>query len=247
MAASHAGSVRARSVAAAEVERRSLLVADAVQLGAELLLRRTLGSEWQAKHPASRKSFSPFSARVWLTRSGVEEVLGSVEVAQLVFDVGHDVARLAFREVIARHPRPRVERLRIAQEREQPAPCREEATFDSSGAEPFPFPSTVWQEMQRDSEKSFLPLAALPGGLLAGGLDPARELPGDRLVEEVVRELLDLLVGEVEVRHRGVGIDRPRPAQPVLQPHSPPVFMESVASGGASDRKLSWPRTAWQA
>ena len=36
-----------------------------------------------------------------------------------------------------------------------------------SGAEPFPLPSTVWQEMQRDSAKIFLPLTASPCGSAA--------------------------------------------------------------------------------
>ena len=29
--------------------------------------------------------------------------------------------------------------------------------------------------------------------------------------------------------------------------HRPPVFSDTVESGGASERNPSWPRTAWQA
>jgi len=39
--------------------------------------------------------------------------------------------------------------------------------LSSSGAEPFPLPSTVWQVMHRDSAKSVFPFAEFPGGSAA--------------------------------------------------------------------------------
>ena len=79
-------------------------------------------------------------------------------------------------------------------------------------------PSTVWHEMQRDSAKSFLPLAGVARRLVAGGVDAVGELLGHVLAEEVVRELLDLLVRELEVRHRRVGVDVARLLEPAAQP-----------------------------
>ena len=79
-------------------------------------------------------------------------------------------------------------------------------------------PSTVWHEMQRDSAKSFLPLAGVARRFVAGGLDAVGELLRHVLAEEVVRELLDLFVRELEVRHRRVGVDVARLLEPAAHP-----------------------------
>ena len=121
-----------------------------------------------------------------------------------------------------------------------------EAIFDSSGAEPFPFPSTVWQVMQRDSETSFLPLAALPAGSAAAASIAAREL----LRHLGAKRKCESSSIAWSVRWKfGIvafgSIDFGSFSQRFT--HSPPVLSGSVASGGASERNASCPRTAWQA
>src|SRR5512141_2222390 len=50
-----------------------------------------------------------------------QDVLGSVEVAELVFQVSDHVAGFLVVEVVSRHPGPRVERVGIAEKGEHPA------------------------------------------------------------------------------------------------------------------------------
>src|SRR5215470_12874881 len=79
--------------------------------------------------------------------------------------------------------------------------------------------------------EKLLALGGVASSLQLRGLDALGELPGNRLVEEIVRELLDLLFAQVEIRHRGIGIDRARSAQPAPEPESSRLHRERRQRG----------------
>ena len=110
-----------------------------------------------------------------------------------------------------------------------------EATFESSGAVPFPFPSTVWQEMQRDSEKIFLPLATFPSGSASASFTARASASGTGRAN---RAFASASISASASWKSGIVAF----GSTVFGPFShfrmtaPPVLAASAFSGGASER-----------
>ena len=120
LAASQAGSVRARSVRRPKSSEAAFLSPMPFKSGPNFS-SDPLGSSGRRRTRPPKDFFSVFGERL-VDANGRQYVLGRVEVAQLVLDVCHDVPRFGFGEVVAGHPGSGIERLGISQEREQPAP-----------------------------------------------------------------------------------------------------------------------------
>jgi hypothetical protein len=163
-AASHAVSVRGRSVRRPKSRNAAFLSPIPSRSGPNFSAVRPPGEPWHEKQPYLRNVFSPASASVRLTRSGSRMSLGaskSRNSSSMYATTSRDSASLKWYWGIGVRGLNACGSRTYA--RSQPRVAAD-ATFESSGAEPWPLPSTVWHEMHRASENSFLPLAGSPAG-----------------------------------------------------------------------------------
>ena len=113
-------------------------------------------------------------------------------------------------EVVARHARARVEGGGVADEGQQPARARRRGDLGELGRRAVALAfDGVAGDAARLGEQ---PLTGRRVTRWLGGRrgDARRELGGYGLREEVMREIADVAGGELEVGHRGVGVDGPR-------------------------------------
>ena len=197
---------------------------------------------WHEKQPYWRKSFSPFSASVWFTRSGSRISFGRVEVAQLVLEIGDDVARLGGREVVLRHPRPRVEGVRVPDEGEKPAAGRPRGDLRELGRGAVSLSLDGVAGDAAGLREELLPVrGASPAGSASAALDrAAARLPVPARAKRALASA-SMSSGE-RTGSSGIVAFGSTAFGPFSQrrTHSPPVFTGRLSSGGASERNFSW-------
>ena len=186
-AASQAVSVRGRSVRRPKSRKAAFLSPIPSRSGPNFSAGRAPGAPWQEKQPYFRKSLLAVLGERAVDAQRLEDVLGSVEVAQLILHVGDEVARLRVGEVVPGHRRARIEGVRIADVSEQPASrCGRGDLGELRGGALTLSLDGVAGDAARLGEE-LLAVGRIAGGLVGGGFHAPRQVLGYVLPEEIMR------------------------------------------------------------